>query len=451
MRNSPSHWHYISLAEVADHSDYSFVDGPFGSDLKSEEYSDEGIRLIQLQNIGDGYWIDDNKNYIPPKKFQQLRRHAAYPGDIVIAKMADPLARACRLPSISDIYVVVADCIRLKPDQSRFDTTFIMYAINHSHARRQAESISTGTTRNRINLTKLKTIQIGVPPLSEQRAIAHMLDTLDREIKETNAIIGKLELVKRGLLSDLLLLGVTENSKLRQFRIGSDEFRSTRIGYVHESRKVLTLQDVLSSRSDAMRSGPFGSALLKEELTESGIPVIGIDNVYPEEFREIYNRFIDNQKYQQLKRYTVFPGDVLITIMGTVGRSSVAPNTLPLAISSKHVWTISLNKDIYIPELLCAQLNFAPWVQEHFLSFAQGSTMPAINSSILRTTPIPVPSIDEQRRIASIYLEQNQRLYQEIKTLEKLMLLKKGVMDDLLTGRVRAGNIDIDAEIDNLR
>lgn len=164
MQTRRSGWNRVTLGDVAAAEPNSFVDGPFGSNLKSNEYSDEGIRLIQLQNIGDGFWIDDNRKFIPPRKFGQLRRHAASPGDIAIAKMADPVARACLIPPVADRFVVVADCIRLAPDLSRYDPRYLVYAINHHEVRLGAEQKSTGTTRKRIDLSKLKTLQLWVPP-----------------------------------------------------------------------------------------------------------------------------------------------------------------------------------------------------------------------------------------------------------------------------------------------
>jgi len=83
----------IPLGEIAARTPNSFVDGPFGSEMKSDEYTETGVRLIQLQNIEDGAWIDDNQKFISADKFAALKRHGAVPGDMAIAKMADPVAR----------------------------------------------------------------------------------------------------------------------------------------------------------------------------------------------------------------------------------------------------------------------------------------------------------------------------------------------------------------------
>ena len=91
----PIEWEIKSLAQVADSSEkYSLTGGPFGSDLKEDCYTDHGLRIIQLQNIGDGEILDDYKIFTSEEKANQLKNCNIYPGDIIIAKMADPVARA---------------------------------------------------------------------------------------------------------------------------------------------------------------------------------------------------------------------------------------------------------------------------------------------------------------------------------------------------------------------
>ena len=184
-----------------------------------------------------------------------------------------------------------------------------------------------------------------------------------------------------------------------------------------------------------MRSGPFGSALLKEELLESGIPLLGIDNVLPEEFVPHFNRFVAPKKAKQLKRFRVRPGDVMITIMGTVGRCCMVPCDIDEALSSKHVWTISFDEKIYSPYLACIQINYASWVLNHFAKDMQGGIMSSIRSETLRSTLLPVPPSDErqeiERRLRAISTDINaNKIF-----LKKVVSLKTALMQDLLTGR----------------
>src|SRR5690606_21652030 len=124
----------------------------------------------------------------------------------------------------------------------------------------------------------------------------------------------------------------------------------------------------------AMRSGPFGSELKKSDLAEDGIPLLGIDNVDVDVFVPRYKRFVSRGRAARFARYLVRPGDVMITIMGTVGRSCVVPPGVGRALSSKHVWTLTFDPARYVPELASLQFNHACWVRDHFRRDEQGGT-----------------------------------------------------------------------------
>jgi type I restriction enzyme, S subunit len=123
--------------------------------------------------------------------------------------------------------------------------------------------------------------------------------------------------------------------------------------------------------------------------------------------------------------------------MGTVGRCCVVPDDIGLALSSKHTWTISLDRQQYSPYLACLQINYAPWVQRHFAQDQQGGIMAAIKSDTLRSTLLPVPPPDEMELIEQRIKAVSDVLESEAGTLRKLRRLKTGLMQDLLTGRKR--------------
>src|SRR5690625_2898852 len=95
----PEEWELKTIDDVRDKSDsHSFTGGPFGSNLKVSDYTNEGVRVLQLQNIGDGYFINNHEIYTSEKKANELRSCNIYPNDILISKMADPIARCCIVP-----------------------------------------------------------------------------------------------------------------------------------------------------------------------------------------------------------------------------------------------------------------------------------------------------------------------------------------------------------------
>lgn len=203
----PKHWDVLPLKELASKSTGSFVDGPFGSDLKSNEYTDEGVPLIQLNNIGIGFHSTKNIKFISEDKSLLLSKHRAFPGEIAIAKMAEPVARATVISNAFPMYVIVADCIKFKPNSRILDNNFIAYALNTTGVKSQAEILSNGTTRIRINLGTTKILKVVTPPLPEQKAIANYLDIktshIDRIITTINTQIDKLKELRKTLINDV--------------------------------------------------------------------------------------------------------------------------------------------------------------------------------------------------------------------------------------------------------
>jgi type I restriction enzyme S subunit len=200
----PEDWEVKRLGEVADRDQrYSFTGGPFGSDLKSEDYTETGVRIIQLQNIGDGEFLNHYSIFTSEEKANHLHSCNIYPGDIILAKM-DPVARSCIIPNIHERFVMCSDGIRLSVDRKLFNRHFIFYFINLREFRCLAESKATGGTRKRIGLDVLRNLPIAFPPLPEQKKIAEILSKADEEIDLLNQELEKLKTQKKGLMQKLL-------------------------------------------------------------------------------------------------------------------------------------------------------------------------------------------------------------------------------------------------------
>lgn len=311
-------------------------------------------------------------------------------------------------------------------EPNEVDKIYLVNALRSHVVSTQIRSLLTGSTRASLGIALLRRLKIPLPPLPEQKKIAEVLGSVDAAIATTEAVIAQTRRVKQGLLTDLLTKG-----------IGHTKFKQTDLGQIPESWDVVRLETLLVKDKVAMRSGPFGSALKKAELVSDGIPFLGIDNVQKEHFVSAYKRFVTKQKFDALRRYSVFEGDVMITIMGTVGRCCVVPPGIGDALSSKHIWTMSFDRNQYFPELICWQLNYARWVLSAFQGEAQGGIMSAINSKVLRNLKLPLPSIDEQRQMAAILNELNSNIHIEQTKLEQLKRVKKGLMAALLTGKKR--------------
>ncbi len=432
MQANNNLWQLLPLGKIASNSSNSFVDGPFGSNLKSDEYTTEGVRLIQLQNIGDGEWIDDNKIFTSEKKYQELKRHSAFPGDIAIAKMADPIARACIIPPVSDRFLVVADCIKLTPDLKKYHPKFIVYAINNHSVRLQAELKSTGTTRNRINLSLLKTVNVEIPPLPEQRHITEILDTIDEAIQKTEVLISKLKAMKQGLLHDLLTRGLDKNGKLRDPKAHLEQFKDSPLGRIPREWEILRVKDFVSVKG--------GKRLPKRHLYSESPTKYRYLRVLDFFEREIdYNslQYLKEETFEALERYEIQDRDVFISIAGSIGYTGAFNSQIKDRVILTENAARLVTDDKFQPEYLAFQLN-SGIVQDQILKeIGTGGGVPKLALHRIENLKVICPSINEQMRIVDILDSHDARIRTEEQYRDKLKLQKKGIMHDLLTGKVQ--------------
>ena len=201
----PEDWEEVTFADIADKEvKWSITGGPFGSDLKSDDFTETGVRILQLQNLGDGRFIDNYKIYTSEKKADQLKACNIFPGELILSKMGDPVARACMIPNSEKRFLMASDGIRLVPDNSLFDNHFVLEYINYSIFRRLAIRHSTGSTRQRIGLSDLKKLPFVKPGLEEQRRISNVLGRADQEINKLQTQLDQLKNQKNGLMQKLL-------------------------------------------------------------------------------------------------------------------------------------------------------------------------------------------------------------------------------------------------------
>ncbi len=422
----PVDWEVKRLEDSANNEKYSFTGGPFGSDLKEDSYTDHGVRVIQLQNIGDGKFLDSYKIFTSEKKANQLKNCNIYPGDIIIAKMADPIARACIIPDVDKRYLMASDGIRLSVNKEKYDVKFMLYAINSPNFRKNAENHSTGSTRLRIGLTELRNLLIAIPPLNEQKRIAEILTVVDEAIEKTDQIIEKNKEVKRGLMQQLLTRG-----------IGHKKFKKTEIGEIPEEWEVIKLIDVAANQKYSFVDGPFGSNLKSIHYTRRGVPVIQSQSIISGLFKPTEEFYISEQKAKELERSKVLPGDIVIAKIGVnYGASGTIPKSYPCAVLSGNTMKITPDHDKVATEFLQHLLHYFRAIRV-FDKIVSTTAQPAITLQGTKNLKIALPPLPEQKQIAEILSSVDEEIGKESIHKEQSESLKKGLMQVLLTGKIR--------------
>jgi type I restriction enzyme S subunit len=286
------------------------------------------------------------------------------------------------------------DITALTPDASRLHATYLVEFLKTQEAHFECQA--RGATIKGITRQVVGDLEIPLPPLAEQRRIAEVLDRAEALRAKRRAALAQLDSLTQSLFLDL--------------------FGDT----VSNGWAMTDIAGVARPVAGSIRTGPFGSQLLHSEFTDCGIAVLGIDNAVANEFRWSERRFISEAKYRQLKRYTVHPGDVLITIMGTCGRCAVVPDDIPPAINTKHLCCITLDPAKCLPLFLHAYFLQHPIARKYLTQTAKGAIMSGLNMGLIKGMPIPLPPLPLQREFA-----------RRVGTVEKLKTAQRASLAEL--------------------
>jgi type I restriction enzyme S subunit len=280
-----------------------------------------------------------------------------------------------------------------------------------------------GTQKN-LNTNIVKKTEILLPPLPVQRKIAAILSSVDEAIEKTEAIIEQTEKVKKGLMQQLLTKG-----------IGHTKFKKTEIGEIPEEWEVRKLEEVTLPK-EGIRRGPFGGALKKEIFVNEGYAVYEQQHVINNNMRE-FRYFIDEKKFLEMKPFEVIPGDILISCSGTVGKVAIVPENAKKGVINQALLRLRLENKL-LSNLYAWYLFSSDFMQSKMTDMSHGSTLKNIvGMTELRKISIPIPPLDEQMEIVSILTSVDQMHQNERQRLSQLQTIKKGLMQSLLTGKVR--------------
>lgn len=208
----PINWELCTLPELIT-SKECFTDGDW---VESKDQDPNGdVRLIQLADIGDGIFLDKSSRFLTKKKALQLKCSFLEKGDVLIARMPDPLGRSCVFPfSETEKYVTVVDVCLVRLKKSIVVPLYLSYIINSLLIRRHIEGLQVGTTRKRISRKNLATISLPIAPYEEQKRIVSKIEELfsclDAGVEALQRAQSKLKQYRSSLLKSAVEGKLTE-------------------------------------------------------------------------------------------------------------------------------------------------------------------------------------------------------------------------------------------------
>lgn len=313
-------------------------------------------------------------------------------------------------------------------DESKVDPDFVSWhlLLNQTKIR---DRYSQGSTIQGMLTDDLKSLPLLYPSLSEQRRIADILSTVNEQIQQTDEIIEILDELKQGILQDLLQRGIGHN-ELQQENIGPI---STTIP---KDWKLKSIGEVIQSGKKGLRGGPPGSRIKKEDRVADGYKLYVQDHVINDNF-DLRDDYISEEKFSELKSAAPKPRDVLVTRRGTIGKSTVFPESARDGIISDSLIRIRPEASLCLPEFLSTLISSSNLIDLQIRSLSHGSSRKGLNNKIVKQLELPLPPIEEQEKIIQILSCLSGAKEIEERRRSQLSLLKDGLMQDLLTGKVR--------------
>ena len=400
-------WERRKLREFRYENDrYSFTGGPFGSDLKSSDYTDEGVRIIQLQNIGDGFFSDDYKIYTSEEKATSLSSNLIYPGEIIIAKMADPLARATIIPSFSDKYLMASDGIRLKVDEKKYNTYFVLTLINSNTFRKVALENSTGTTRKRIGLVTLGDLISYVPSIEEQNKIGQLFKNIDKTVAHHQRELDLLKETKKGFLQKMF---PKEGEKVPEVRFpGFTEDWKQRKWFDTVNMSTDMVDPKTGKYDNLPHIGPGNIESFSGRILDN-VKSVREDNLISGKFHFNSGDIIYGKINPQLAKYAYVNFEGLTSAETYVLKSHNG-------IAQDFLFVILQTKDFY----------------KYSVSVSMRTGMPKINRDELKQYNYLAPSnINEQQKIGTFFKKLDDTITLHQRELDLLKETKKGFLQKL--------------------
>ncbi|MBD2147575.1 restriction endonuclease subunit S [Sphaerospermopsis sp. FACHB-1194] len=391
----PEDWDVKRLGDIAD-----VKTGPFGSSLHEKDYVDDGTPIITVEHLSDKGVVHKNLPMVSDYDKNRLSSYILKTGDIVFSRVGS-VDRNSLIRNLEDGWLFSSRLLRIRINNKNIAPAYLSYHFLQESTKQRIRSVAVGQTMASLNTAILKGIEITLPPLAEQKAIAQSLSDVDNLITAIDKLITKKRNIKQGTMQELL----TGKKRLPGFS-GEWEVKTFKdVSFVNQG-----LQIAIEQR-------------LKQPL--------------PNSKKYITIQFLNNGKdIEYINDYSSSvccnEDDVLMTRTGNTGIvvSGVS------GVFHNNFFKINFDRKILDKNYLIAYLRLDK-TQKIILAKAGTSTIPDLNHNDFYSIFIHLPSLTEQKAIAKILTEMDEEIEALEKKREKYKNIKQGMMQQLLTGKTR--------------
>ncbi|KAE9636232.1 restriction endonuclease subunit S [Defluviitalea raffinosedens] len=414
----PIHWEIEKLEDL-----FNFYSG---ISISRDNLSEHGIYYLHYGDIhkkNKNYFsIKEDSDWLPKIDIEvnKLKEELLLnTGDVVFADASEDYEGIGKSVVIindnNEKFVAGLHTIVAKDKIKKLHTLYKKYCFSTTQVRKQFVKLATGATVYGISRSNIKNIKILVPSIEEQKKIASILSSVDKQIEITDNLIEKTKELKKGLMQRLLTKG-----------IGHSRFKDTELGKIPEEWEILRIKDV----GDTI-SGGTPSRSHKEYYENGTIPWLKTGELNQKYIFDSEEKITEKAVLKSSAKLIPI-NSVLIAMYGaTIGKVSISKRELT---TNQACCAIICKEEILSYEYLYYILSFN---KENLIELGAGGAQPNISQMIIKEYKIAVPSIKEQEKIATILSSVDEQIEQYELKKEKLQKLKKGLMQKLLTGKIR--------------
>jgi len=425
----PSHWSVPSLKMLIDVRDGTHDTPSYVVRSKTS------FPLVTSKDVTSGQLSFEQCKYISKDDYLSIiQRSKVDVGDILmpmIGTVGSPIVVKGR----SNFAIKNLALFKTSNNQN-INTSFLNYFLQSNECDIQFSLEARGGVQNFVSLGTLRDLGFLKAPNDEQEIIANFLDfetaKIDILIEKQHQLIKLLKEKRQAVISHAVTKGLNPDAPMRD---SSVEW----LGQIPAHWNVARFKYLISDSA----AGPYGSSLTKSMYTTSGIRVYGQQQVIPDDL-SIGDYYISTIKFEDMRRYEVFPNELLISVMGTVGRVTVVPEGVERGIINPRLVKYKVMEDKILPYFAKASI-LSDVSQSQLLFAAQGSTMDGLNMQIIGELPVPYPeSLDEQLKILNVIKRKSDKfdklLKKSLVAVELLVERRTALISAAVTGKIDVRN-----------
>jgi type I restriction enzyme S subunit len=416
--------------------------GPFGSAISSRFFVDSGVPVIRGGNLSQDVGTRLNHEdlvFITEDKAREFERSTVKHGDLIFTCWGtiDQVGLIDERSHYEE-YVISNKQMKMTPDPVIADSRFLFYQFSSPKIRSWIIDNGIGSSVPGFNLGMLKSIELNIPPLPEQKAIAHILGTLDDKIELNRKTNETLEAMAKALFKSWFVDFDPVRAKVEGRPTGlpaeindlfPDSFEDSELGEIPRGWKVMELGMVSTFLN--------GYAFKSSDWQEHGVPVVKIGSVKPG-FVDVDNvSFVSDEIAVSKDRYRLSPGDILIGMTGYVGEVGLVPISESPPLLNQRVGKVAPMSDAIVSRSFLYNWMRTSTFKDSVEVLSHGSAQANVSSDSIQSIPHAIPSSDIERAFASICEPILDRLLEGHREQKLLANIRDALLPKLISGEIR--------------